>query len=119
MPRLEELPLQELPWERFEQLLRRMTRDVLGLRQVQLYGVRGQSQHGIDIVGRSADGTGEAIQSKKYETFTKADLTAAVTKFLASRSTIPFPVGQHRSGSRSAGRVSTCAATCPSPTSPE
>ena len=94
MPRLEELPLQELPWERFEQLLRRMTRDVLGLRQVQLYGARGQSQHGIDIVGRSADGTGEAIQSKKYETFTKADLTAAVAKFLASRSTIPFPVGR-------------------------
>jgi hypothetical protein len=73
-PKLELLPTNTMPWKSLELLLRRMAREVRGLRQVQVYGANGQSQLGLDIVGRAADGAGEAIQSKKYEKkFTKAD----------------------------------------------
>jgi hypothetical protein len=91
-PRLERLPLNELPWERYEALLRRIAQDERGLRNVRLYGVRGQSQHGIDIAGQAADGSGEAIQTKRYQTFKAADLTAAVDTFINRRAEIPFPV---------------------------
>ena len=91
-PRLEYLPLNELSWERYELLLRRIAQQERGLRRVRLYGSPGQSQYGIDLAGQAPDGTGEAIQSKRYVTFTPADLTAAVAKFIESRSEIPFPV---------------------------
>lgn len=91
-PRLEHLPLNELPWERYELLLRRIAQDERGLRQVRLYGSRGQSQYGIDLAGQAPDGVGEAIQGKSYTTFTAIDLTAAVAKFVDNRSKIPFPV---------------------------
>ncbi|MDQ2706298.1 MAG: hypothetical protein M3Z25_01040 [Actinomycetota bacterium] len=91
-PRLEHLPLIELPWERYELLLRRIAQQERGLRRVRLYGSRGQSQYGIDLAGQAPDGTGEAIQGKRYVTFTATDLTAAVAKFVDNRSRIPFPV---------------------------
>ncbi|MGC7103141.1 hypothetical protein ACPZ19_51545 [Amycolatopsis lurida] len=91
-PRLTDLPTHEMTWESFELLLRRMAREVRGLRQVQLYGTRGQAQYGIDIVGRNADDMGEAIQGKKYIEFTKKDLIDAVTKFLDERSKLRFEV---------------------------
>lgn len=91
-PRLENLPLNELPWERYELLLRRIAQDERGLRKVRLYGSRGQSQYGIDLAGQASDGVGEAIQGKRYTTFTASDLTAAVAKFVDNRSKIPFPV---------------------------
>ena len=91
-PRVEHLPLGELEWERYERLLRRLAREERGLRRVRLYGSRGQSQYGIDLVGQASDGTGEAIQAKRYTTFKPADLTAAVKKFLKHRHEIPFNV---------------------------
>lgn len=93
-PRLVVLPTQEMMWENFELLLRRLAQEVRGLRQVQLYGSRGQAQFGIDIVGRAADDTFEAIQGKRYEEFTKADLTKAATTFLAGRKRLPFDVSR-------------------------
>jgi hypothetical protein len=83
-----------MPWESLETLLRKIARDVEGLRHVQIYGVRGQSQHGIDVVGVAADGGRHAIQGKRYTEFTKADLTAAVDKFIAERNDIPFTVSR-------------------------
>lgn len=93
-PLLPDLPLGDLPWERYETLLRRLAQDERGLRSVRLYGVRGQSQYGVDLVGRAPDGSGEAIQAKRYEKFTEADLRTAVEYFLSQRSGIPFPVGR-------------------------
>jgi hypothetical protein len=81
-------------WENFELLLRRLAQEVRGLRQIQLYGSRGQAQFGIDIVGRAADDTFEAIQGKRYQKFTKADLTKAVTTFLTRREELPFDFSQ-------------------------
>lgn len=90
--RLPHLPLNELEWESYELLLRRIAQDERGLRRVRLYGSRGQSQFGIDLAGQAPDGVGEAIQAKRYTTFAPADLTAAVAKFVQHRDEIPFGV---------------------------
>jgi hypothetical protein len=73
----------DLGCDRFEQLLVVVAQGVLGLSQVRFrrYGVAGQSQHGIDLAGRHPDRTYTVVQCKQYETFTPADLRAAVEKF--------------------------------------
>lgn len=88
--KLELLPFNELSWEDFERLQWRVMRDVEGLRHAQLYGDRGQAQFGLDIVALTPDGTGTALQSKKYKRFGAADLKSAVTKFRTTER--PFPV---------------------------
>ena len=92
-----------MPWESLETLLRKIAYDVEGLRHIQIYGVQGQSQHGIDMVGVVADNRRHAIQGKRYAELTKADLTAAVAKFVAA--TAPWaPQGvRRRTGSASTG----------------
>ena len=64
--KLDLLPFNGLSWEDFERLQWRVMRDVRGLRHAQLYGDRGQAQKGLDIVALAPDGTGVALQSKKY-----------------------------------------------------
>lgn len=78
---LEMLPFNDLSWEDFERLQWRIMRDVEGLRHAQLYGDRGQTQFGLDIVALSPNGSGVALQSKKYKRFGAAELKAAVKKF--------------------------------------
>ena len=79
--KLELLPFDSLSWEDFERLQWRVMRDVEGLRHAQLYGDRGQAQHGLDVVALAPDGTGLALQSKKTRRFGPAELIAAVKKF--------------------------------------
>ena len=73
----------DIGWDRFEQLLVFVAQGVLGLNRVRFrrYGVSGQAQHGIDLAGRSPDGGYVVVQCKEYDTFTPADLRAAVEKF--------------------------------------
>ncbi len=70
-------------WDRFEQLLHAVARDIDGLREISFlrYGTPGQAQHGIDIVGRRPDGGFAIIQCKEYQTFTVANLAKAVGAF--------------------------------------
>jgi hypothetical protein len=77
----------DIGWDRFEQLLVFVAQGVLGLDQVRFrrYGVSGQAQHGIDLAGRCSDGGYTVVQCKEYDTFTPADLRAAVAKFATSR----------------------------------
>ena len=75
------LPLEQLTWEDFERLQWRLLRDTEGLRSPQLYGRRGQGQHGLDIVALDSDDSGVALQSKKYKKFTARDLNKAVEEF--------------------------------------
>lgn len=79
-----------LGWERFEQLVHAVARDIDGLREISFrrYGTPGQAQHGIDIVGRRPDGRFVCLQCKQYQSFTARDLTNAVTTFAAG--TRPF-----------------------------
>lgn len=70
-PLTETLPATAVKWENFERLLLRMGHQVLGLRDVKRFGSAGQAQKGIDVVGLDADLNAVAIQSKRYQTFTK------------------------------------------------
>ncbi|WP_154654205.1 hypothetical protein [Acidipropionibacterium thoenii] len=88
--KLDLLPFNGLSWEDFERLQWRVMRDVKGLRHAQLYGDRGQAQKGLDIVALAPDGTGVALQSKKYTSFGASNIKAAVKKFLTT--TRPFTV---------------------------
>jgi hypothetical protein len=58
-PLLELLPTHEMTWPNFESLLKRVAREVEGLRAVRLYGVPGQAQDGIDLVGINPAGENE------------------------------------------------------------
>lgn len=87
---LDGLPFDLLSWEDFERLQWRVMRDVEGLRHARLYGERGQKQQGLDVVALAPDGTGAALQSKRYKSFGAADLEAAVEKFRTTRR--PFDV---------------------------
>lgn len=91
-PLSEALPTTAVKWENFERLLLRIGHDVLGLRDVKRFGSAGQAQKGIDVVGLDADLNAVAIQSKRYQTFTRADLDKAVDKFLDS--SFPFTVNR-------------------------
>lgn len=88
-PQLEHLPFDQLTWENFERLLLRVAKDVEGLRNVQLFGDRGQRQKGLDVIGINSDTKVEGIQSKRKKTFTTTDLDAAVKKY--TDATFPFP----------------------------
>lgn len=79
--KLELLPFDGLTWENFERLQWRVLHDVEGLRNAALYGDPGQAQFGLDIVALAADGSGVALQSKKYARFGAGELRAAVKKF--------------------------------------
>jgi hypothetical protein len=73
----------DIGWDRFEQLLVFVAQGALGLNQVRFrrYGVGGQAQHGIDLAGRRPDGAYIVVQCKEYDTFTPANLRAAVERF--------------------------------------
>ncbi|MET8840366.1 restriction endonuclease [Streptomyces rubiginosohelvolus] len=85
-PSGEDLDL-HLGWDRFEKLMLAISQDVLGLRGVKFrrYGVRGQSQQGIDLAGREPDGRYTVVQCKEYRVFTAADLRKAVGTFTRGR----------------------------------
>lgn len=87
-----QLPLHELGWSDFEGLLWRVMRDVEGLGDARIYGVPGQKQQGIDLVARSGDDRGVALQSKRVSTFGPTKVQAAIDEF--RNTTRPFPVGR-------------------------
>jgi hypothetical protein len=89
-PSLKVLPTDQMDWPDFERLLVRLTREVLGLRQVRLYGTPGQKQQGLDLVGIERAGTVVGVQGKKYQRFAKNNLDKAVATFLDG--TVPFQV---------------------------
>ena len=89
-PMLDLLPTHEMSWPNFENLLKRVAREIEGLRAVRLYGVPGQAQDGIDMVGINPDGENEAVQGKKYQAFKVRDLDKAVAKYL--RGALPFTI---------------------------
>lgn len=87
---MELLPLDVLPWPDFESIQWRLMRDVLGLRDPQMYGTPGQEQLGLDVIAQAVDGSGVALQSKRLKQFGPKKIEAAVNKFRDS--THPFDV---------------------------
>ena len=80
------LPLYELSWEHFERLCLRYVRSHASVVTTQLYGVRGQKQHGIDLYVRLAEPARyEVYQCKRLATFEADDIAKAVDKFLKGK----------------------------------
>ncbi len=83
---LQELPLDQLRWEDFERLCVRLVRHEADIEHCQLYGERGQKQHGIDIFGRHSGGASYSLyQCKRVQTFGPAAIKDAVDKFLQGK----------------------------------
>jgi hypothetical protein len=81
--RLQELPLEQLGWEDFERLCHRLVRHEADVEHCQLYGERGQKQHGIDIFARLRGATSYATyQCRRVETFGPAAIREAIADFL-------------------------------------
>ena len=81
--RLQVLPLNELSWDNFERLCLRYVRSRASVVMTQLYGVRGQKQHGIDLYVRLTEPARyEVYQCKRLATFEADDIENAVDKFL-------------------------------------
>jgi energy-coupling factor transporter ATP-binding protein EcfA2 len=84
--RLQLLPLNDLTWEDFERLCLRYVRGRANVVRTQLYGVKGQAQHGIDLYVRLTDPPRyEVYQCKKLAELTAGDIKRAVDKFLAGK----------------------------------
>ncbi len=87
--RIDSLPLRNRDWKVFERLIVATVRDVLGWRDVREYGVPGEEQHGIDILGYSPSSGEQSLgesqvltcQCKDVESFTAGNLRAVVDKF--------------------------------------
>lgn len=77
------LPFSDMTPEDFERLLLRIAREVDGLREVHLYGTRGQADFGLDVVGRAGNGEWHGWQAKRYEKFHPHHLTQAVEDHVA------------------------------------
>jgi hypothetical protein len=77
------LPLDKLSWESLERLCVRLAKTNPDAEHAQAYGIRGQSQEGIDLYLRQrSNGRYEVWQCKRYQTFDKSNLRAAASAFL-------------------------------------
>jgi hypothetical protein len=76
------LPLADLPWEDFELLCTRIARAGSDNEFVHSYGLRGQSQEGIDLYIRNTAGRYTVWQCKRHQNFKSTNLTSAVRDFV-------------------------------------
>ena len=80
------LPLNDLTWGNFERLCLRYVRTRGSVVRAQLYGVKGQSQHGIDLYARLADPARyEVYQCKKLKSLTASDIANATDEFIGGK----------------------------------
>ncbi|MBY8861101.1 hypothetical protein K7711_31815 [Nocardia sp. CA2R105] len=83
-PKIAVLPFRDLHWEDFERLVLDLARVDDNLQPtVRRYGVAGQEQSGVDIVGCDADGNKHAYQVKKVERFTQSQARKALETFVS------------------------------------
>jgi hypothetical protein len=83
-PRLQVLPLNELPWELFQRLCARLAQRSGDVEFSQEYGIPGQDQEGIDVYVRlRSTGRYSVWQCKRYQEVARADIKGAVDDFIA------------------------------------
>ena len=87
-----ELNTNEMGWENFEKLLLHLSREHDGAYEARRYGLRGQGQFGIDVVGFFRERRPTVYQAKAWRTFKAPDLEAAVKRYTADRR--PFDAGR-------------------------
>lgn len=76
------LPVEALGWKDFERLCVRLARKGADIEHVQLYGVEGEAQGGIDVLVRRQGDRYDTWQCKRYQTFGAGDVNKAVDRFL-------------------------------------
>jgi hypothetical protein len=85
-PLIEELPINDLPWETFEAIccdLLIAEKDPNEVEGFQVYGGRGQKQEGIDIVGINSKSWKNVVaQSKRHKVTSPSELETIVDEFL-------------------------------------
>lgn len=81
-PKLPLLPLHELPWERFEELVLEIVQEEENPVEIRPYGLRGQNQHGIDVIARRASGDWHVFQIRRVKDFSVADLRNIADAFV-------------------------------------
>lgn len=78
------LPFGELTWEKFEQLCYRLASTEAEVEHCQLYGVRGQSQEGIDLYAKFRGSEKYTVyQCKRENDFGPQKIRDAVQRFIA------------------------------------
>jgi tetratricopeptide (TPR) repeat protein len=77
----QELPIEQLSWENFERLCLRLVQTKHALENCEVYGIKGQKQHGIDIFAKNFGGKYATYQCKRYESMTPSTLRKAVKTF--------------------------------------
>lgn len=77
---LDVLPIDQLKWEDFEKLCLRLAQEIHGKNNCEIYGTKGQKQHGIDIFAYK-DNKYASYQCKRYETVKEINLEDAVKVF--------------------------------------
>ena len=75
------LPFDQRSPQDFERICVVVAEQVDGLRDVRLYGVPGQRQDGIDLVGWDTDGQAVVYQARRWATFSDRDLRKAVDDY--------------------------------------
>jgi predicted helicase len=71
-----------LTWENFERLCYRLAGKAARVEHVARYGRSGQTQQGIDLFARLANGKYEVWQAKRYESISANHVKAIVSAFL-------------------------------------
>lgn len=84
-PQIQLLNFNELGWHDFQKLVVAVARDIDGHREAYEYGVPGQSQHGLDVIGANERGEVHAYQARDVKAFTESDLRQAVADFAAGK----------------------------------
>ena len=77
----QELPLEKLSWEDFEKLCLAIVQTEFSINDCEIYGTKGQEQHGIDICAQQSNLKYKYYQSKRYQKFGVSDLNKAITAF--------------------------------------
>jgi hypothetical protein len=81
-----------MEWDSFERLVLCMARLLDGANDVRRYGVSGQAQNGVDVVGFFGDKTPTVYQARRWRRFGAADLDVAVTEYATGPR--PFNAGR-------------------------
>ncbi len=84
-PQIPTLNFREVAWTDFERLVVAIARDIDGHREAYRYGTSGQTQHGLDVLGRNDHGEFHAYQARDVQNFTEADLSKAVSDFASGK----------------------------------
>lgn len=75
-------------WEKFERFTKQLIELIFKNHEVKLFGVKGQKQHGIDLVAQDKDGNHFFAQNKRYKNFTVAHFKKAKSELKLNGKTI-------------------------------